>query len=51
MIVEEVLHLFIGDVDEKLLRRVGLEVFKSENVQNPNLEHLLTDKCRKKKMF
>lgn len=36
MLVEEVLDLFVGDVDAQLLKGVLLEVLKAEDVQQPH---------------
>lgn len=33
MLIKIVLHLFVGNVDAELLKRIGLKVFKAKNVQ------------------
>jgi len=34
VLVEEHLHLFVGNVDAQLLVRVGRKIFETENVEN-----------------
>ena len=44
MLVEVVLYLFISNVDTQLLKRVGREILKAENVQQANDAQVLTAK-------
>ena len=33
---EKLLKIFVGKIDAKLLKRIGVEIFKTKNIQNAN---------------
>lgn len=42
MLIEVELDLLVGNVDAELLKRIFLEVFKPKDIENPNVQSLIT---------